>query len=209
MPITQITLLPGYPAEVRERLVERVSAAVRATIASPEAGTTTYVHEAVTYRRDGRVFTEGRAALPVASELVRHFLQAMEERDLPRAQGFLLPGFEMVFPGGVEPASLEELVQRSALRYRRVGKRIERIDECFTADGTVVYVHGTLHGQWPDGADFEGIRFIDRFLVVGGLLARQEVWNDLAEHRLRASGTSGAGAATPPALSAGAVAPAA
>ena len=53
MPITQITLLPGYPAEVRERLVERVSAAVRAPIASPQAGTTTYVHEAVTYRRLG------------------------------------------------------------------------------------------------------------------------------------------------------------
>ena len=187
MPITQITLLPGYPAEVRERLVERVSAAVRATIASPEAGITTYVHEAVTYRRDGRVFTEGRAALPVASELVRAFLQAMEARDLERARGFLAPGFEMLFPGGVRPASLEALVQRSALRYRRVGKRIERIDECFAADGTVVYVHGVLHGQWPDGAEFDGIRFIDRFLVVDGLRARQEVWNDLAEHRSAAA----------------------
>jgi hypothetical protein len=184
MPITQITLLPGYPAEVRERLVERVSAAVRATIASPEAGTTTYVHEAVTYRRDGRVFTEGRAALPVAGALVQAFLQAMEARDLERARGFLAPGFEMVFPGGVRPASLEELVQRSAARYRRVGKRIERIDESFAADGTVVHVQGTLHGQWPDGTDFDGIRFIDRFLVVDGQLLRQEVWNDLAEHRL-------------------------
>lgn len=184
MPITQITLLPGYPAEVRERLVERVSAAVRATIASPEAGTTTYVHEAVTYRRDGRVFTEGRAALPVAGALVQAFLQAMEARDLERARGFLAPGFEMVFPGGVRPASLEELVQRSAARYRRVGKRIERIDESFAADGTVVHVQGTLHGQWPDGTDFDGVRFIDRFLVVDGQLLRQEVWNDLAEHRL-------------------------
>lgn len=187
MPITQITLLPGYPAEVRERLVERVSAAVRATIASPEAGTTTYVHEAVTYRRDGQVFTEGRAALPVAGGLVRAFLQAMEARDLERARGILAPCFEMVFPGGVRPASLEELVAGSALRYRRVGKRIERLDECFAADGTVVYVHGVLHGQWPDGTDFDGIRFIDRFLVVDGRLARQEVWNDLAEHRLARS----------------------
>ena len=29
--------------------------------------------------------------------------------------------------------------------------------------------------------------FIDRFLVVDGLLARQEVWNDLAEHRSAAA----------------------
>ena len=184
MPITQITLLPGYPAEVRERLVERVSAAVRATIASPEAGTTTYVHEAVTYRRDGRVMTEGRAALPVATERVRGFLQAMQARELERARGFLAPGFSMVFPGGVRHASLEELVARSAQRYRSVAKRIARADESFTPEGTVVHVDGTLHGQWPDGTAFDGIRFIDRFLVVDGLIAHQEVWNDLAEHRL-------------------------
>ncbi|MFZ4650697.1 MAG: nuclear transport factor 2 family protein [Rubrivivax sp.] len=187
MPITQITLLPGYPAEVRERLVERVSAAVRATIASPEAGTTTYVHEAVTYRRDGRVMTEGRAAQPVAGELVRAFLQAMEARDLERARTLLAPGFAMVFPGGAQPASLEELVARSALRYRHVAKRIERVDECWAPEGTVVYVFGTLYGQWPDGSAFEGVRFIDRFLVVEGAIAQQQVWNDLAEHRAAAT----------------------
>ena len=199
MPITQITLLPGYPAEVRERLVARVSAALRATIASPEAGTTTYVHEAVTYRRDGRVMTEGRAALPVAGELVQGFLQAMEARDLARARSFLSPAFTMVFPGGVQPASLEALVERSAARYRRVGKHIARIDECYASEGTVVYVHGTLHGQWPDGAPFEGIRYIDRFLVVEGLLVHQEVWNDLAEHRLagQLAGAGRAGSADP------------
>jgi hypothetical protein len=30
------------------------------------------------------------------------------------------------------------------------------------------------------------VRFIDRFEVVGGLILRQEVWNDLAEVRPRA-----------------------
>jgi len=28
---------------------------------------------------------------------------------------------------------------------------------------------------------FEGVRFVDRFEVAGGLLTRQDVWNDLAE----------------------------
>jgi phenylpyruvate tautomerase PptA (4-oxalocrotonate tautomerase family) len=185
MPITQITLLPGYPADVRERLVDRVSAAVRATIPAPEAATTTYVQEAATYRRDGRVLTQGQAALPVAADVARAFLQAMEARDLERARTFLAPGFTMVFPGGVQPAGLDDLVERSRLRYRHVGKRIERVDECWAADGTVVYLFGTLYGQWPDGSAFEGVRFIDRFLVVDGLIARQEVWNDLAEQRAK------------------------
>ncbi len=38
-------------------------------------------------------------------------------------------------------------------------------------------------GRWPDGRPFEGVRFMDRFEVAGGLVRRQEVWNDLAEAR--------------------------
>jgi len=47
----------------------------------------------------------------------------------------------------------------------------------------VVYCHGTLSGEWPDGSAFSGIRFIDRFTVRAGKLADQTVWNDLAETR--------------------------
>ena len=68
-------------------------------------------------------------------------------------------------------------------RYQGVAKQFERFDECWTAEGTVVYCHGTLEGFWPDGTAFSGVRFIDRFLVQGGLLVSQDVWNDLAEHR--------------------------
>lgn len=183
MPVTQITLLPGYPREVQERLVNRVSDAVRSVISSAEAGTTTFINEVSTYRRDGRVFTGGGAAHPVASEVVKSFLEAMQARDLHRAQSHLAPGFSMGFPGGSQFTSLDDLVAWGSARYRQVSKRFERFDECWTPEGTVVYCHGTLEGQWPDGSWFEGIRFIDRFLVHSGLLARQDVWNDLAEHR--------------------------
>jgi limonene-1,2-epoxide hydrolase len=44
---------------------------------------------------------------------------------------------------------------------------------------------GTLYGEWPDGRAFEGIRFIDRFVVRGGRLADQKVWNDLGEQLRR------------------------
>lgn len=182
MPITQITLLPGYAPDVRERLVNHVSAAVRSVIASPEAGTTTFVQEAATYRRDGRVFSEGGPAHPPAAALVRDFLEAMQMRDLDRARSFLASDFVMCFPGGVRFTALEELVAWGRTRYQGVAKTFERFDECWASDGTVVYCHGSLYGHWPDGRAFEGIRFIDRFLVVNARLVRQDVWNDLAEH---------------------------
>jgi hypothetical protein len=183
VPVTQITLLPGYPREVQERLVNRVSDAVRSVIASAEAGTTTFINEVSTYRRDGRVFSGGGPAHPVASLMVADFLAAMQARDLARAQAHLAAGFVMCFPGGARFTTLEELVTWGRGRYQRVGKQIERFDECWTSEGTVVYAHGTLEGIWLDGRAFEGIRFVDRFMVRDGLLQQQDVWNDLAEHR--------------------------
>ena len=183
MPVTQITLLRGYEPEVQERLVQRVSDAVRSVINSAEAGTTTFIQEVSTYRRDGRVFAGGATAHPVASEVVTRFLEAMQQRDLPTAQGFLAPGFTMCFPGGARFSTLDELVAWGRTRYQQVAKRFDRFDECWTPQGTVVYCHGTLHGTWLDGRSFEGLRFIDRFVVGDGLLQQQDVWNDLSEHR--------------------------
>ena len=185
MPVTQITLLPGYSPEVRERLVARVSQAVASVIAAPPAGITTFINEAATYQRDGRVFVAGNHAHPVATEVVQAFLAAMQARDLDRAQSFLAPGFQMQFPGGVRFTTLQQLVDWGRQRYRSVAKTFEAFDEAWRGDTCVVHCHGTLSGEWPDGEAFAGIRFIDRFEVNGGLLQRQDVWNDLGEHRSR------------------------
>jgi len=124
---------------------------------------------------------------PTGSETVRNFLKAMEARDLPHANAMLGKGFSMVFPGGVIFTSLDQLVAWGRERYRFVGKTYERFDElpdgAGRGAGSVVYCYGTLHGEWPDGTGFNGIRFIDRFEVRGGLLRDQRVWNDLAESR--------------------------
>jgi hypothetical protein len=64
---------------------------------------------------------------------------------------------------------------------------VEGCDLCEMPDGTrVVYIRGTLHGQWPDGTDFAGIHFIDRFELRDGLIRRQNVWNDAGGWWLRA-----------------------
>ncbi len=181
MPIVNATLLPGYPSEVEARLVSRLATATRSVIAAPAEGTTVCVSHASTYQRAGEVLSSGAGHRPVAGEIAVAFLRAMEARDLAQARRFLAPGFVMCFPGGREMTRLEELVERSAGRYRSVAKTFERIDEAWTDLGAVVYCSGTLHGTWNDGTGFDGIRFIDRFEVADGLIVRQDVWNDMGE----------------------------
>ena len=115
-------------------------------------------------------------------ELVKAFLETLEARDLAGAKAMLAPGFAMTFPGGARFSTLEELVAWARPRYQWVRKRYDRFDEVPGAAGEgAVYCHGTLHGVWPDGTPFEGIRFIDRFTIRDGKLADQLVWNDIAE----------------------------
>ncbi len=118
--------------------------------------------------------------------LVKTYLETMEARDLARATAMLAPDFAMVFPGPVRFTALADVVAWAKPRYRWAKKRYERFDEMPEAGGeTIVYCFGTLHGEWPDGRAFEGIRFIDRFVIRDGKLADQRVWNDLAEAQSR------------------------
>ncbi len=121
-----------------------------------------------------------------AVDIVRAYLAAMEGRDLAAAEAMLAPGFTMEFPGPVRFTTLAELIAWAKPRYRFVKKAYDRFDEAPAAEGAVVYCYGTLAGEWPDGAPFAGIRFIDRFTVAQGRLIDQTVWNDLAEFRLKA-----------------------
>jgi hypothetical protein len=190
VPVTQITLLRGYALQTHQRLVDHVSKAVRSVIPAPEAGTTTFIQEVVAYQRDGRFFDQGNVALSSATEVVKSFLVAMQARDLAQAQTHLDASFQMVFPGGQIFHRLEEIMAWAAKRYQRVEKTFTHFDESWQGDRTVVYCAGNLNGVWPNGAGFDNIRFIDRFEVVDGKLARQDVWNDLAEHHPTSSQTS-------------------
>lgn len=184
MPVVRTTLIEGYDDETRQRLAQRLTDAVRATIAAPLDGITVVLEEVkpTSYMRGGQSRTPGKPALSGAA-LVREFLAAMEARDLDRARGFLADSFTMTFPGGARFTRLEDLVEWGRARYRFVRKTYDTFDEAFDANGAVVYCFGTLAGEWPDGTPFEGIRFIDRFSIADGKLADQKVWNDLAETR--------------------------
>jgi hypothetical protein len=116
-----------------------------------------------------------------AADLVREYLEAMEARDLARAERLLGPGFAMTFPGGRRFHALGELVQWAAGRYRRIHKHFAGFDLVRRGDTEVVYCHGVMHGEAIDGRPFAGVRFVDRFEIRGGAIVDQQVWNDLAE----------------------------
>ena len=181
MPVVRLTLIEGYDEETRTRLAQRLTDAVRSTIAAPLEGITVAIEEVkpASYMR-GRVSRVPGKPLPAPVETVKAFLSAMEARDLDAAKSFLADDFRMTFPGGTQFTTLEELVAWSRPRYRFVKKSYEGFDECFGEAAMTVYCFGTLSGEWPDGTPFDGIRFIDRFTVAGGRLADQKVWNDLS-----------------------------
>lgn len=182
MPVISITMLPGYSKEAEAKLVGRVAMAARSVVASPAAGTTVFVNHAQTYQRNGAVLKGGAAERADAAQLVRRFLELMQERDLPLAARLLAPDFTMRFPGSPVMRTLEDMVEFSKGRYRNVSKTFDRFDECWTDGGAVVFCAGTLHGEWMNGSKFEGIRFLDRFEVTEDLISRQDVWNDMALH---------------------------
>lgn len=178
MPIVTVHILEGYDAAVKTRLGRVMTDAVRSVVPAPPDAVTVILQEmpATNYLRGGE-HRNPAPALPDAVHVVHTFLMAMEARDLASARALLGAGFSMTFPGDRRMTTLEDLIAWAKPRYRFVKKTYERFD----AMGQVVYCLGTLHGEWPDGTAFAGIRFIDRFELAGGLIMRQDVWNDIAE----------------------------
>lgn len=186
MPVIQVSLIRGYSGELKQRLCKRITDAVQHSISVDPDGITVLLHEVEpdAYMRGGRPRIPGGASDEAAGEapadVVRSFLEAMEARDMPRAESLLDEDFTMSFPGSVEMTRLDELVAWAGERYRFVRKRIAAFDTCDEGDHATVVCHGELDGEWPDGTPFAGVRFIDRFELRRGRILRQQVWNDLA-----------------------------
>jgi hypothetical protein len=117
-----------------------------------------------------------------AAALVKKFLAAMAKRDLAAAGTMIAKDAKIVFPGGVVYKNLQDMVDAARDRYQWIKKEFEQIDTAVLPGGRVaVYVMGILYGCNNFGADFTGVRYIDRFEIESGLIVSQQVWNDLAE----------------------------
>lgn len=188
MPIVEVHVLEGYGDEVKSRLGAALTDAVRFVLPAAPDLVTVMIHEMPLnqYYRGGQRRSPAPAR-PDPAQTVLDFLGAMEKRELEKAQACLDEEFTMQFPGAPAMTKLSELIAWAGPRYRFITKTYDGVDAMQSAgDPAIVYCRGTLSGGWPNGQAFDGIRFIDRFEVINGLITKQDVWNDIAETRPQA-----------------------
>ena len=129
-----------------------------------------------------------------AAETVNEFLRLIMLPDPVAASRFTAPGMKILYTGGRAFTAPADCTKFNASRYKWVKKRIERTETVTPGsngaapDEAVVYSLGTLYGEWPDGTPFEGNRYVDRYVVKGGLITEMDVWNDSAEWLLVRAG---------------------
>ncbi len=114
-------------------------------------------------------------------ELIKDYLTAVGERRMDEARRLVTSDVLIVFPQGSFD-DLSEVVAAMSKRYASIEKTHHTWDVMASDPGTTVVVTtGTLHGRNLHDMVFDGIRFCDRFVIRGGLIAEQHVWNDLSE----------------------------
>lgn len=129
-----------------------------------------------------------------AAEVVNEFLRLIMLPDPVAASHYTAPNLKILFTGGRAMSAPADCTKFNASRYKWVKKRIERTEEVIAGshgaqpDEFVVYSLGTLYGEWPDGTAFEGNRYVDRYVVKGGLITHMDVWNDSAEWLMARAG---------------------
>jgi hypothetical protein len=116
--------------------------------------------------------------------LVDTYLQHCEDRELDQASAYLSPELHLQFPGAVEYDALAPMIA-SPKPYAWVRKHRDRFVVGVEGDDTSVVSIGRLYGERHDGSTFADVRYVDVFVLRGGLITEQLVWNDLCEAGIR------------------------
>ena len=122
--------------------------------------------------------------------IVDAFLTALMIPDPDTVRRYIAPDLQIEFTGARRMRDPAECAAFNRTRYKWVKKKFEATEVVAggSLERTVVYNVGTLFGEWPDGTAFAGNRYVDRYILVRGLISRMEVWNDSAEILLLRAG---------------------
>ncbi|MGB9097698.1 nuclear transport factor 2 family protein [Erwinia sp.] len=116
-----------------------------------------------------------------AVDLVKDFLAASMAPDPVLAATYMTPEVKITFTGRREMPDPQAITAFNGARYKWVKKQLGQFDWMDRGDHVVVYATGTLYGQWPDGREFAGNRYVDRYEVRDGKITHMDVLNDSAE----------------------------
>ena len=116
-----------------------------------------------------------------AAALIDKFLQLNEDRKMDEVQAMISPDCKIEFPGGIRFANMAEMVANAKTRYSWVKKHRDRYFVGVNGNQTTVTSIGKLYGVNLAGEEFEGIRYVDVFVIEDGLITEQMVWNDFCE----------------------------
>ena len=124
------------------------------------------------------------------ADIVDEYLRLLMIPDPAAARAYIAPELAIRFTGARAMSDPAECAAFNAKRYAWVKKKVERTELVAGAsdDEAIVYSLGSLYGAWPDGALFEGNRYVDRYIVRRGKIVSMEVWNDSAEWLLTRAG---------------------
>jgi ketosteroid isomerase-like protein len=122
------------------------------------------------------------SVVPREVEIVKAFLDASMAPDPERAAALMSKDVVITFTGKRVMPTVHGVTAFNASRYQWVKKQLGDFDWMEKSPGhVVVYCTGFLYGVWPDGRDFAGNRYLDRYEVVDGSIVKMDVWNDSAE----------------------------
>ena len=116
-----------------------------------------------------------------AQRLIHEFIDAVHRGDSDAARRTLAPGYELVFPGPTSFSDVAAIFEWFAKRYSFARYRYDHMDVIESPQRQIVYATGRVEGTLLSGKHFEGVRYIDRFDIVNGRIARKEVWTDMAD----------------------------
>ena len=172
MPVVETTIIEGYDAPTKARLLKGMTRVVRSVMAAPPEGIVSILRELSpsSYARGGVSRVPG-PPLPPATEVAAALATALAKGDAAAAGALVTEGFVAIDPRG-RSLGLTEAVAASA----RLRKTYETFDEALTDDGSLVFAHGTLEGIAANGQTVKAVRFLDRFRMAGPLIAEQVTW---------------------------------
>lgn len=169
MPVVETTIIEGYDAPTKARLLKGMTRVVRSVMAAPLDGVVTILREVSpsAYARGGVSRVPG-PPLPPATEVAAALSEALGKGDAAAAGALVLDSFAAIGTMGEQLDLAGAIAAASAWR-----KTYESFEEAFTDEGSLVFAHGTM----TSGG--EVVRFIDRFRMAGKQISEQVTWASL------------------------------